>query len=165
MARRKKTSAFEDMIEIVAKLPWWAGVALALVFYVWLHHVASQPISSSPTDLKQMGSFVGNQLWHTLATFLQYIIPIACLIGAGLSAYQQHKRHKAQQNWPSNPPRREGSPIDIGDARIPVGPIPDCPQCGAQMVRRTAQKGNRAGESFWGCSRYPGCRGTKAIAE
>lgn len=41
MARRKKTSAFEDMIEVVAMLPWWAGVALALVFYVWLHHVAS----------------------------------------------------------------------------------------------------------------------------
>ena len=32
MARRKKTSAAEDWIEMVSRLPWWAGVALAVVF-------------------------------------------------------------------------------------------------------------------------------------
>jgi hypothetical protein len=165
MARRKKSSSFEDIIELVAMLPWWAGVVLALVFYLWLHSVATQPIAPPPTDLKQLGASVGNQLWHTIATFLQYIIPLACLIGAGVSAYQRHKQHKPQHDWSNSPTRREKYPSDIGVARTPSESAPDCPQCGAQMVKRMAKKGSRAGDAFWGCSTYPGCRGTKAASE
>ena len=40
MARRKKTSPLDDMLELVAMLPWWVGVALALVSYVFLHQLA-----------------------------------------------------------------------------------------------------------------------------
>lgn len=36
---------------------------------------------------------------------------------------------------------------------------PRCPRCGAGMVQREARKGSRAGQSFWGCSTYPRCRG------
>jgi restriction system protein len=36
---------------------------------------------------------------------------------------------------------------------------PTCPKCGSTMVRRTATKGANAGNSFWGCSRFPSCRG------
>jgi restriction system protein len=32
-----------------------------------------------------------------------------------------------------------------------------CPRCGRTMVRRTARKGWRAGQLFWGCSTYPRC--------
>jgi len=39
-----------------------------------------------------------------------------------------------------------------------------CPICGREMVLRTAQKGPRAGEKFWGCSAFPKCRGTKTYA-
>jgi restriction system protein len=35
-----------------------------------------------------------------------------------------------------------------------------CPQCGASMVRRTAKRGTKAEKDFWGCQRYPSCRGT-----
>jgi restriction system protein len=35
-----------------------------------------------------------------------------------------------------------------------------CPKCQATMVRRTAKRGPNAGSSFWGCSKYPACRGT-----
>lgn len=40
---------------------------------------------------------------------------------------------------------------------------PDCPQCGGEMVQRTAKKGPTAGAAFWGCSRYPSCRGNASI--
>jgi restriction system protein len=43
MARRKKSSPAEDMVELVAMLPWWAGCILALISYVWLHRIATQP--------------------------------------------------------------------------------------------------------------------------
>ena len=42
-----------------------------------------------------------------------------------------------------------------------VSSTPSCPRCGSRMVRRTARRGWNAGNQFWGCSRYPGCRGTR----
>ena len=42
-------------------------------------------------------------------------------------------------------------------------PAPGCPRCGAPMVQRQARSGAHAGTPFWGCSRYPGCRGTRPV--
>jgi four helix bundle suffix protein len=41
---------------------------------------------------------------------------------------------------------------------------PTCPNCGQPMVLRTARKGPKAGQPFWGCSGYPDCRGTLPAA-
>jgi hypothetical protein len=45
-------------------------------------------------------------------------------------------------------------------------PEPDaaqaCPKCGSTMVLREAHKGPHAGKKFWGCSKYPECRGLLA---
>ena len=41
--------------------------------------------------------------------------------------------------------------------------VPHCPVCNALMVKRLARRGVSAGSSFWGCSNYPRCRGTRAI--
>lgn len=38
-----------------------------------------------------------------------------------------------------------------------------CPRCGAELILRTATKGEHAGEQFYGCSRFPKCRYTKAL--
>lgn len=38
---------------------------------------------------------------------------------------------------------------------------PLCPKCANEMVLRKATKGENAGQSFWGCARYPRCRGTR----
>jgi restriction system protein len=34
-----------------------------------------------------------------------------------------------------------------------------CPQCGSEMVLRVAKKGPHTGKKFWGCSKFPECRG------
>lgn len=36
---------------------------------------------------------------------------------------------------------------------------PLCPICGQEMIKRTAKKGKNAGNTFWGCSQFPNCRG------
>jgi len=36
---------------------------------------------------------------------------------------------------------------------------PVCPLCGKPMRRRTARQGQHAGQSFWGCTAYPECKG------
>jgi restriction system protein len=38
---------------------------------------------------------------------------------------------------------------------------PSCPQCGSPMVLKTARKGANRGNSFWGCPKYPNCRGAR----
>ena len=44
----------------------------------------------------------------------------------------------------------------------PVEPI--CPKCGERMVRRKARQGKNAGSEFWGCPRFPRCRGVRKIS-
>lgn len=40
---------------------------------------------------------------------------------------------------------------------------PRCPKCGAPMRQRTIKKGARQGETFWGCTDYPKCDGTRQM--
>ena len=42
-----------------------------------------------------------------------------------------------------------------------VDVIPSCPRCGETMVSRTASRGTRTGQNFWGCSSFPKCRGVR----
>tara|TARA_R110001583_G_scaffold124563_1_gene275958 strand:- start:133 stop:582 length:450 start_codon:yes stop_codon:yes gene_type:complete len=39
--------------------------------------------------------------------------------------------------------------------------VPTCPTCNSGMIKRLAKRGANAGNSFWGCSRYPACRGIR----
>lgn len=36
-----------------------------------------------------------------------------------------------------------------------------CPKCNAPMIMQFASRGKTAGQSFWGCSRFPACRGNR----
>jgi restriction system protein len=274
MARRKQ-SIFEDLIDVAAMFPWWVGVALALVSYVGLHAVATMPNLPAPGDVKALGQFAGRQIWITLAEILQWLLPVALLIGAAVSGFKRAKRNRLHGDVASAPSRsalesmswgefemlagemfrrrgftvveRGGNGADGGvdlelhagadkyfvqckqwksqkvgvavvrelygvmaaegavggfvvasgnftdDARrfaegraielvatadllrmigatasSDISPpsanqaaVPVCPSCSAEMVLRTAKKGTNAGDQFWGCSRYPACRGTR----
>lgn len=57
------------------------------------------------------------------------------------------------------------TPIRVRDPEppVPIEPVvneaPRCPKCGSEMILRTANSGANAGNKFWGCSKYPKCRG------
>jgi restriction system protein len=59
---------------------------------------------------------------------------------------------------------REAQALDSKQRFVPnalpsaSGTAPECPKCGTQMVKRTNR---RSHESFWGCPKYPSCRGTR----
>ena len=38
-----------------------------------------------------------------------------------------------------------------------------CPLCRAPMELRYASRGRNAGNSFWGCTRFPQCRGSQSV--
>ncbi len=42
-----------------------------------------------------------------------------------------------------------------------TGQTPPCPECAAVMRLRKARGGKSPGQAFWGCSRYPECKGTR----
>lgn len=154
---RRRTSPFEDLLEIAARLPWWLGVALAVVFYVWLHHVATEPMPTAPADMKNLGGLMVGVYWRGFASAFQYILPAACLLGAAVSAFRRFGHGRGSPGGLGNAKAAGASRSSSTDS---AESAPACPQCGAPMKQRTARKGAKAGSSFWGCSRYPQCRGT-----
>ncbi|QQS11521.1 MAG: topoisomerase DNA-binding C4 zinc finger domain-containing protein [Rhodospirillales bacterium] len=40
---------------------------------------------------------------------------------------------------------------------------PRCLRCGAPMLRKVARHGADRGHEFWGCSRFPSCRGVRDV--
>jgi restriction system protein len=68
----------------------------------------------------------------------------------------------ALENLIAEIPSRK-SAAGAGDAVVAASK-PMCPQCGTAMIQRTAKKGQFAGQPFWGCGRYPKCRGILRIS-
>ena len=64
------------------------------------------------------------------------------------------KPYKSQTYNPS--PARPTTPPPVFRSATPT-----CPQCGSAMVRRVARRGSNRGKSFWGCPRFPRCKGTR----
>lgn len=44
-----------------------------------------------------------------------------------------------------------------------INDIPMCPKCGAPMKLRTASTGENKGRQFYGCSRFPKCKGIRQV--
>ncbi len=78
----------------------------------------------------------------------------------GLALVEAVNTVQRSQNGTSRPPESETSKEASSHER---GADPSCPKCGESMVRRTARRGRNAGSDFWGCSGFPGCRGTISI--
>ena len=296
MARRKKQSAVEDLIDVTALLPWWVDLLCALICYIVLHQIANMPVQQV-ADTSQFVDGASKQLYKMLASLGQFILPLCFIVGAGISAFTQKKRKslfeavgktqflqapKTDISVPKTDPIKSmtwqefellvseffrqqgysvketggGGPDGGVDLRISLNgkkfivqckhwkafkvgikiireqfgimnaevadgvfivtsglfteeaiefandknitlidgiklqkiitdlkqtpasnvfenmaankvkqSIPHCPTCAALMVKRTARKGVSAGKQFWGCSKFPKCKGTISITE
>lgn len=91
MGRRRDAKAADGLMDLVALLPWWGGVALAAVSYWVLHSVATRPLPTAQTG-KQLSEALPAMLWQGLATGGQYLIPFICLLGALASFIRRRKR-------------------------------------------------------------------------
>src|SRR5690554_2979808 len=87
--RRKKVSPFEDLMSIAAALPWWLSVVLAVASFVVLRWVALNVVVPAPSGLENMGDVFTRQITRTVASFAQFIVPIALLAGALVSGVRQ----------------------------------------------------------------------------
>lgn len=51
------------------------------------------------------------------------------------------------------------SPVSAHQDGLVVSAEPVCPRCSSPMARRVAKSGENAGKEFWGCTKFPACRG------
>jgi restriction system protein len=284
MARRGKTSGADALLEVISMLPWWMGLALAVVSYIAFYLLAAPGPVVAPQP-GQIGAFVGQSIVTTLAGVGQYVLPLICIVAAGMSFWKQRQRGElvatvSQANsanvldgmsWQEFEKlvgeafRLQGfSVVETGgggadggidlvlsknhekflvqckqwkaykvgvdvvrelygvmaakgatggyvvtsgtftdeakafasgrnvllidgqrlfaliqqvkgatgvstpkaaavNANAARSASPACPVCGSEMSKRTAKKGANAGSQFWGCVKYPACRGTRSI--
>ena len=286
MARKRKTSLIEDLLDMVAMMPWWIGITIAVVGYFVLHKLATpSPVVSIQPG--QLGSLMSKSIIAGMATAGQYVVPLIGVFGALMSVIRRKQRSELIANvaqsksanaldgmswrdfeklvgeafrlqgyriketggagadggidlvltkgdeislvqckqWKAykvsvNVVRElygvmaakgatggfvvtsgrftddakafaEGRNVQLVDgprlfemikrakqsltdtAQQPPGKPtmaqskaaiePMCPQCGSSMVKRTARKGGNAGGEFWGCSKFPTCKGVRQL--
>ena len=140
MGRRKNDNIFEMLLDV----PWWVGVIVAAVFFVVFVVIAPAMVKKS--DISGMVS--------SMLPIMGKGFAVLALIAAGMSGLRSLFS-------------RVGSQADV-QYNVPPNRVPDttatvCPLCGQSMVVRLARKGDHAGSSFLGCSRYPECRGTRQL--
>ncbi len=95
MPRKRAGSVFEELAELVAMLPWWLGVGLAIAAYATL---------GSFSEPAQMGQGIrpAQAVFRAAAAAGQYIVPFVCLVGAALSAWRRARRRKLARDATEN---------------------------------------------------------------
>ncbi len=53
--------------------------------------------------------------------------------------------------------------IEVIDHTADLIQTPTCPRCNGEMIKRVAKKGLNQGQTFFGCSKFPKCRGVVNI--
>ncbi|MBC7285661.1 MULTISPECIES: restriction endonuclease [Pseudomonadota] len=93
MARRRKQSPFEDLIDLAALMPWWITLPLALIAYLWLNSIVTSPIPA-PANPPDLGSHMSGMMLRGLAVPAQYFVPAALVFGAIASIFGRLRRKK-----------------------------------------------------------------------
>jgi len=154
MPRRSRKSPVEGFIDLASRLPWWLCLALAAIGYFTLHAIAVSPppVVQSTTD---MGNAIVPIMLRAGAQVGQYVVPLLFTVAAILSGIRAF-RQRGVSSLPGVNTRQPGPTTENA--------TPACPKCSAPMVQRRARRGNNVGETFWGCTQYPGCKGTRPLA-
>lgn len=101
---RRKQSPVDDLVEVTSTLPWWLGIVLAVVAYLWLHGIATTEVAPAAQP-GELGPLATQTLIQTLAKFGQYLLPFAFLFGAAMSALGRAKRKALHAQVAGSPDR------------------------------------------------------------
>ncbi len=88
--------------------------------------------------------------------------PIDLIDGPQLLKLAQEVQAKPAQAQQSAVVQAAVPPVDAAQS-VSEAAEPSCPKCGSAMKRKTARQGPNAGNNFWGCSRFPDCKGTRSL--
>ncbi len=93
MARRKKESPLNLLLDFAANISWKISIPIAIISYIGFHYVASMPLSP-PKDIHAFSSSISQTLFVSIAKALQYIVPLVFIIGALVFVFKSKERSK-----------------------------------------------------------------------
>lgn len=93
MARRKKETPLNALLDLAANISWKISIPIAIISYIGFHYVANIPLSPLK-DIHSFSSSIGKTLLISFSNALQYIIPIVFIIGALVSVFKGKGRRK-----------------------------------------------------------------------
>jgi len=106
MARRRRTSAFEDFISLVSRFPWWVGLLLAVVAWFGLHAVAvEKPGPLLVTNPKQFSDNLSEHFFWAFAALGQYVLPAICVRGRLFRWWRELGGANSCGMWQARAPR------------------------------------------------------------
>jgi restriction system protein len=93
MARRKKTSPVEDLLDIASSINWKISLLIAIISYFFFHYFAIQslPVAS---NLHSASNSLPKLIFISFSKFLQYVVPVIFIIGACVSSFRTKHRIK-----------------------------------------------------------------------
>jgi hypothetical protein len=138
MTRRRQDE--EGILELMVEFPWWFSVLVGGILYVGMRYVVPAVVSKGGTA-------------DGIAMLISSLAPFA-LLAFGITAFFSAIKGASRRMRKSAESR----------ARIEQG-IGPCPQCGSQLVLKTARRGANAGQRFWGCASFPHCRYVQDYAD
>lgn len=117
---RRRSSAAEDFIDVVSRLPWWLCLLVGLAGYAFFGWLASRPLGGP--GVAGSGHLPG-VVMRTFATFGQYLVPLLCGAAAVLSAVRSRRRGALLQDAKSVPARSAIDGMSWADFERLVGAI------------------------------------------
>lgn len=122
MARRsrrgKNALPVDVLFEAAAKLPWWAGLLLAVASFAVCHWLASTEIPKAK-GIADLAPVIQTSFLKVVGSVLQFVLPLIFIFAAIASGIAQLTRAKASRFWyepsPSEPPRAESHPASPAD--------------------------------------------------
>jgi restriction system protein len=112
----------------------------------------------------QRGIFITSGSYTEAAIDFARNNPLTLVAGEELARMIRSAQSSPESNTLGRRPLPALSEAEAPDAAGKPSTSPKCPRCGCPMVKQTAKRGDNIGSKFWGCSRYPACKGTRPIA-
>lgn len=91
-----------------------------------------------------------------LMPLMEESVELARMIGSSISTARSQY---GDSNLTKRKPKGDNTRHSAGEAAVAKREAPKCPICGGEMTRRSSKDG----KLFWGCRRYPDCKGSRNI--
>jgi restriction system protein len=105
MSKRNR-AGIDQLLQLIARIPWWISVGCAAVAYFVLHALATSPLPKVAQPGQVSALMVGS-LWRGLAMAGQYFVPLVLLLGA-LMGFLKRREAAALVQQAANAPGTAG---------------------------------------------------------
>lgn len=88
-----------NIIDTISRMPWWAGVVLAVLAYFGCRQLLQMEVAApAATDGAAIATAILHNVLRGAATILQYVLPALLLAGAAISAWAVFQKHRNYAN-------------------------------------------------------------------